>query len=871
MIPYILQATVILTVCFLFYKLFLQKATFYGLNRWTLLSCLILSFVLPLLPAPRGWSLNSVTVAPPVASTPTSSKGAAVFALSIDPLPPVTAAALPAGHLTNLHRGGIHKKSMTTPKPAVEALKAGDGALLPPAREILPAAQPTTHPFSALLLRGLQLLFYAYCLGLLVFGTKFVLQIFLLCYRCCTRSVIRDGRYRIIETGGDRGPCTFGNTIFINPSLYDPTTYQQILVHEKIHVSGGHTLDILLAELAVVFQWFNPFAWLYRREVENNLEFLTDRSVLEHPHIERLAYQLSLLRVSAPHLPFSITNNYNHSRLKRRIVMMNSQHSGRHMIWKYVALLPIFVLLVCFLNKPAALAQSSQAGADQQQATAAKPQAASTMPDTAIRPAKAAARVATNATTTGGAALNFTGTISAGNLTDDASNISVHPTIADVDRTVTSISGTITSSTGIVTTINGSFTMPLNTASADPEVTTTATASASATAHSLAISSPDTSLPHLSDNMDLRQGSWFLTVDSDNMEFILRAQEGENSWQSSFTVKKSEVNPFPGQGTVEFKLVREAGTMNFKGQFDGEEGFGHFHFDPDQAYFDALQKMGVENVYEGRRHSFFQLNVKRDFVAMLQRNGYTPIEQRDVITLAARKVDEPFLKYWKNSGIEGADEVRNLFMLKSLHIDPDYVEDLKKAGYTQLNVRQLISLKTQRIDGNYIRTMNSGVDSPIPPEELVSYKAMHIDSAWLASLRKVGYDHLDRSEVRALYSAHVTADFIKGFQDAGFSNIPPRTIVMLKLQNVSPDLAKSFRNLGYSDVDLNRLSYLQRAGITADFINGFHKIGFDNIPVNLLYTLKSAGVDADYVTKMKEKGFNSTDLNKYVRLKRDFN
>ena len=34
MIPYILDVTVILTVCFLFYKLFLQKATFYGLNRW---------------------------------------------------------------------------------------------------------------------------------------------------------------------------------------------------------------------------------------------------------------------------------------------------------------------------------------------------------------------------------------------------------------------------------------------------------------------------------------------------------------------------------------------------------------------------------------------------------------------------------------------------------------------------------------------------------------------------------------------------------------------------------------------------------------------------------------------------------------------
>src|ERR1700742_128239 len=56
MIPYILHVTVITTVCFLFYKLLLQKETFYRLNRWTLMGCLGISFLLPLLPVPRDWS-----------------------------------------------------------------------------------------------------------------------------------------------------------------------------------------------------------------------------------------------------------------------------------------------------------------------------------------------------------------------------------------------------------------------------------------------------------------------------------------------------------------------------------------------------------------------------------------------------------------------------------------------------------------------------------------------------------------------------------------------------------------------------------------------------------------------------------------------
>ena len=56
MITYILHVTVITTICFLFYKLMLQKETFYRLNRWTLMGCLAVSFGLPLLPVPQSWS-----------------------------------------------------------------------------------------------------------------------------------------------------------------------------------------------------------------------------------------------------------------------------------------------------------------------------------------------------------------------------------------------------------------------------------------------------------------------------------------------------------------------------------------------------------------------------------------------------------------------------------------------------------------------------------------------------------------------------------------------------------------------------------------------------------------------------------------------
>jgi beta-lactamase regulating signal transducer with metallopeptidase domain len=846
MIPYILHVTVILTVCFLFYKLFLQKATFYALNRWTLLGCLVGSFILPLLPAPRGWTwvvattANTIAAKPAIQSTTTAVAPTAAF----------SSKRLPHKKTAQLSRPATTDFVVTTSAPEKPGLH-------PTAAAIQPAAPPQpSRALQTFLLQALQWLTYIYILGLLVFGLKFVGQIFLLCCKSFSRPAIRDGRSRIVYTAGERGPCTFGNTIFINPALYDPETFQQILVHEKIHVNEGHTVDILLAELAVIFQWFNPFVWLYRREVENNLEFLTDRSVLEHPDIERLAYQLSLLRVTAPHLPFSITNNYNQSLLKRRIVMMNSQKSARHTIWKYFVLFPLLTVLVCALNKPAAIGQTAVAAAQPPQApTGTKPiisgqtatstvSASAALADTAIRPAGTTANKAESAAVT-----TFTGTF-------------------------TSAEG------GVVTMINGNI-------SINPAITTSISSTgASPSSPAIAPVLPDTTVPrslnginqysessdyHESSPVDFRQGSWFLTVDGDDMEFVLRAQSGENTWRTSFTIKKSEINPYPGQGTVEFKLVREAGAMTFKGSFDGEQGLGHFQFEPDEAYFSELQKLGVEEMDDHTRNSFFIMNVSKDFVRMVNRNGYTPISQRDLVALAIHRLDEPTLKYWKTSGVEGADDVRNLFTLKIMHIDPAYVEELKKAGYTHLTVRELTSLKLRHVDGNYARAINSDVSSPVSPEELATYKMMQIDSGYLNSLKKVGYDHLGASEVRMLYNAHVTADYIKGFKDAGFSNLPVHELISLKYRNASPEDAKAFRGLGYTDLDLNRITQLKSEGITPDFVEAFHKIGYDNIPSHILFMLKTSGVDADYVAKMKKNGLNSPDLMKYVQLKRDFN
>jgi len=950
MIPYILHVTVITTICFLFYKLLLQKETFYRWNRWMLMGCLASAFLLPLLPAPRigglwagqdkSASQKVVAAARPVgvdaqqpviASQPHEGKEVASQPVAADHPRVVDHASVQpvTEHLpVTDHAPVVEHSSETDHAPLMEHLPVTDH---PQVAERSPVAKlsPVTDHASASWGAGaavmaatvVRWLFYAYVFGVLIFGFNFILQLGILLFQSYSGPVIRDGRYRIVETSGNRAPCSFGNTIFINPASYDWETYNQILIHEKTHVSGWHTIDILLAEVAVVCQWFNPVAWMYRREVENNLEFLTDAAVLQHEDVQQLAYQLSLLRVSAPHLPFSITNNYNQSLLKRRIVMMNSKRSSGRTIWKYFFLLPMFTALVLLLNKPAVYSQT-QGGAKNKKASAGKAAdkarvagpaapaapadvtgAASTVrsADTA-RPSDVSGSVGASA---GSGSSSGHPDTDAGDLNWDFSWDFHVPAAVRLDAAVP-----VAAVDPIISVAPVISVAPAHTLSAGPRPALGPSPAVgpvpTMALQPLTYVQPDITVSDMAINvrgpMDtLREGSWFVTTSDNKLWFELKAEDEDHSWSSSLKVEKSEINPFPGVGNVSFTLVRDAGTMSFTGQFDGQQGFGHFHFQPADGYFNALQQMGVEDTEDRRQLSFFMANVKKEYADMVVHNGYPHISGRMLISFSAMHIDKEFIQYWHSSGLQDMDEPRTLITLKAQNIDKAYVEEMKAAGYDHLSARELSSMKAMHITGAYVRAMGRGSDNQmIPVRELVSYKAMNIDSNYVGSLRKLGLSNLERRDIASLYNMHVTPEYIKSLQDMGFSDLSVREIVQLKSQDVNaefvksfrdagladlsarelvqlkvtrvtPEFIKGFRDLGYKDISSSRLSMLKATGVTPEFVSEFRKIGFDDIPLSVLPSLKSMGVNAEYVSKMRDKGFVSKDLNKYIRLKNDFN
>ena len=82
----------------------------------------------------------------------------------------------------------------------------------------------------------------------------------------------------------ESGPFSFFHWIFIYPQAHPQNELSEILTHEGTHARQRHSIDVIISELMCIACWFNPFMWLMKREVRNNLEYMADNRVLEAGH-----------------------------------------------------------------------------------------------------------------------------------------------------------------------------------------------------------------------------------------------------------------------------------------------------------------------------------------------------------------------------------------------------------------------------------------------------------------------------------------------------------------------------------------------------------------------------------------------------------
>ena len=285
MLAYFLKVNVAIALFYAFYRLFFYKDTFFGWRRMALLCFFVLSAAVPLLNI-QTWIV----------------------------------AQEPMVAIADLYANTVLPEFTIAPEIGIN--------------------------WTSTMLNSISILDWG---GVGILFIHFLSQLIGIIRLSCQCRTLKIGNINVHLLPNAQGPFSFFQWIFINPSIHNEQELDEILTHEFTHASQWHSLDIIVSEIACILCWFNPFAWLMKREIRTNLEYMADASVLANGYDSK-AYQYHLLGLSHHKAAATIYNNFNVLPLKKRIKMMNKKRTREIGRTKYLMFLPLAALLMIISN-----------------------------------------------------------------------------------------------------------------------------------------------------------------------------------------------------------------------------------------------------------------------------------------------------------------------------------------------------------------------------------------------------------------------------------------------------------------------------------------------------------------------------------------
>lgn len=280
---YFIKVTGCLTGFIIIYSFWLSKLTFFSLNRFYLLVSLIFSFSIPL-----------------------------------------------------LHFEYKKFEFIETVEPLAE-VRMESADIADPENDIAGSSQGE--------IRWIEIITYSYFLVSFLLLAQLIRRVARICRHAGKNGIWQDGVILAPPMQG-LANCSFFNIIFIDREALISAESEYVLAHEREHIRRFHSADKLLAELACVVLWFNPFVYYLRRLLAQVHEFEADAAMSSR--FNKRQYADLLLKLSSPGLS-AFVNSFSKSELEVRFNMLFSHKSSKMKKLIYLSLFPaIAVMGFCF-------------------------------------------------------------------------------------------------------------------------------------------------------------------------------------------------------------------------------------------------------------------------------------------------------------------------------------------------------------------------------------------------------------------------------------------------------------------------------------------------------------------------------------------
>lgn len=222
-----------------------------------------------------------------------------------------------------------------------------------------------------------------------------------------------------------------------------------------------------------------------------------------------------------------------------------------------------------------------------------------------------------------------------------------------------------------------------------------------------------------------------------HLSFERRTDSGHNQHGSDFAYSDlqglSHEQARSG-GSVNFRLVREAGTVECAGTFENGKGSGTFTFTPSASYVQAMRSRGFDferpskhkhHDVDGRLLSAALIDVTTALADDI-RSNFADADVDDLFKAAIFKIDSRFMAEMKATGFPGLD-MEDLVKARIFKIDADYVRQVREMGFSEKNFEGLVKFRIFKVTPEFLAELRAEGFATLDAEDVVKFRIFHID------------------------------------------------------------------------------------------------------------------------------------------------
>lgn len=240
-------------------------------------------------------------------------------------------------------------------------------------------------------------------------------------------------------------------------------------------------------------------------------------------------------------------------------------------------------------------------------------------------------------------------------------------------------------------------------------------------------------------------------------------------------------------GAANFRLVREAGTIDCTGNFQNGKGAGTFRFTANRKYISAMKSRGF------------------DFAAPSKNRRNS--DDRNETDIASR-----------------------LFAAATINVTTALADDLKSANFPNLDVDDLFKAAIFKVDSKFMKEMATTGFPNLSMEDLVKARIFKIDANLVRNVAAMGFKEKSFEDLVKFSIFKITPEYLRDMQSAGFTNISSEDAVKLRIFKVTPEFISGMKAEGLSNLSVEQATKLKIFNIDAAFIR---KAKADNVPLNV--------------------------------------